>query len=265
MQVLPHTNDSATHWYYRSGQRCAEIIGKTTGSPRKPTIRDARELGLLPGVTGIIKLYPNDSLQRWKRSQDILAAVTTPRHPNETDEFFVSRVLAAADEECRAASDIGTRRHKLVEKYHIRPDTTELRTLTDWPFIEPYIKWFCANVKQAHKAESVAINLDHGYAGTMDLLCTLKDQRVAVVDLKNRKNVNTYSTDAMQLAAYRRAVGADVGISVVLGTEKPEILVKEWTRAEDELAWRNFELCLSLWKNANSYHPDLWKPKGEQE
>jgi len=161
-----------------------------------------------------------------------------------------------------AASDIGTRRHGIIEDFHLTG--CMVADEGDIPFVKPYFEWFNKTVERVTLAESIAISLDHGYAGTMDLLCVLKDKRVAVVDLKNRKNLATYDTDAMQLTAYRRAVGADTAISVVLGTEKPEILVKEWVQAEDELAWRNFSLCLQLWKSANSYYPESWKPNGEQ-
>lgn len=260
----PSTHDP-THWYHRDGSRCSEVIGKTTGTPRKPTIRDARELGLLPGVTGICKLYPNDSLQRWKRSQDILAAITTPRFANETDDFYISRILAAADEECRAAADVGTRRHAIVEQFHRRtiyPDDT-MAFGDDLPFIQPYLKWFDGEIMAALGVEYQVGNIEYGYAGTIDLYAGLRGGDRTVVDLKNRKNIATYETDAMQLAAYRRAVGADVAISVVLGTEKPEILVKEWSAAEDQSAWNNFELCLKLWKSANAYSPELWEPEKE--
>lgn len=152
----------------------------------------------------------------------------------------------------------------MVEDYHTHQDAVRLSgQVDDWPFIEPYLQWFIRNVESVKSAEAVAISLDHGYAGTMDLLCTLMDGRVAVVDLKNRKKLATYDTDAMQLSAYRRAVGAGVAISVVLGTAEPGILVKEWTRAEDHRAWDSFMMCLSLWEMANNYVPRLWEPKQE--
>ncbi len=225
---LAPTHDSQ-RWYHRDGAGiCSEVLSKTNGSPRAPTLRDARALGLLPGVTGICKIYPG-SLNWW--SQDI-----------------------------RVAGEVGTRRHKIVEAFH-RNGFVEAMPDEDYHFLEPYVNWFNDNVPEVHSAEAAITSLDHGYAGTMDLKCTLTDKRVAVVDLKNRKNPATYDTDAMQLAAYRRAVGADVGISVILGTDQPEILVKEWTQVEDQLAWDNFSLCLQLWKNSNSYRPELWKPK----
>lgn len=227
---LTQTHDSQ-RWYHRNGDGiCLEVIGKTTGSPRKPTLRDARELGLLPGVTGICKIYPG-AINWW--SQDI-----------------------------KVAGELGSKRHEIVEAFH-RNGYVEAMSDEDYRFIEPYVNWFNDSVPEVLSAESIITNLNHGYAGTMDLQCVLMDKRVAVVDLKNRKNPAFYDTDAMQLAAYRRAVGADVGISVILGTEKPEILVHEWTRAEDDLAWTCFEYCLKLWKLANKYDPELWKEPNE--
>ena len=232
---LTPTHDSQ-RWYRRDGTGiCSEVIGKTNGSPRPPTLRDARELGLLPGVTGINKIYPG-SLNWW--SQDI-----------------------------RVAGEVGTRRHARIEAFHKKHAT--MIDKADEPFVMPYYEWYAKTVYAVLEAESVAVSLEHGYAGTMDLHCCLQRQisdndglercMTAVVDLKNRKNPATYDTDAMQLAAYRRAVGADVGISVILGTAQPEILVKEWTPAEDELAWTRFSLCLALWKSANGYYPESWK------
>ena len=225
---LTPTHDSA-RWYHRDGTGiCSEVIGKTNGSLRAPTLRDAKALGLLPGVTGICKIYPG-ALNWW--SQDI-----------------------------RIAGEVGTRRHALVEEFHRRTYIDEC-SAEDFKFISPYIDWYVETVSYPSAIEKAVVSLEHGYAGTMDLFCTLNraGAPTAVVDLKNRKNPATYDTDAMQLAAYRRAIGADVGISVILGTAQPEILVKEWTPAEDELAWTRFSLCLALWKSANGYYPESWK------
>ena len=228
------TPHDSQRWYHRDASGlCSEVTSKGDGSLRRPTLRDARELGLLPGVTGICKIYPG-ALNWW--SDDI-----------------------------RIAGEVGTRRHQLIEDWHLGLPSAYLPDGEDYKFCKPYMDWHSANVSVTKSAETVITSLDHGYAGTMDLHCGLSDNRTAVVDLKNRKNLGTYDTDAMQLAAYRRAIGADVGISVILGTAQPEILVKEWSPDEDAQAWYRFELCLALFKSANNYRPEHWHNGQERD
>ena len=52
----------AGHWYTRSGDPMYTIMGKSTGKPRNTTLRDARELNLVPSVTTILNVAAKPAL-----------------------------------------------------------------------------------------------------------------------------------------------------------------------------------------------------------
>jgi hypothetical protein len=236
---------SSQHWY----------DPKTLEARHGADLREAKKFGYLPSVTTVLKILPQDNLAKWKAEQVCIAAFSTPRLPDEPDATFIARVMAFADEEARNAADVGTRRHDIIERFNcgetIYPGNPDL------PFIQPYIEWWGAKVRRVISCEQVVANLQMGYAGKLDILCEMEDGSVAVVDIKNRKRTGTYPNDLAQLAAYQSAVGdADRSISVVLGTQSPSILVKEWSEAETEDGWETFTLCLALWKKVKNYWPE---------
>jgi len=246
---------STQHWYDRAG------------NPRHgATLREARKEGLLVSVSTVLKCWPADSLKQWLDGQLILAAATTPRLPNETDEAFVERVRVYAGEESKAAADVGTRRHELVERWlngdrqFLKDDETAFPPDPDIPYIQPYLRWYEDNVERTLAAEQVIVNPKLGYAGKLDSKFLLRDGRTAVADLKNRKRTAVYATDAAQLSGYNEVAQADTTISIILGTTEPSILVKEWTPEERAEAWENFLLCLEIWKRSKAYWPERVKP-----
>lgn len=220
-------------------------------------LREARKHGYLPSVTSVLKCWPSDNLTRWKNEQMILAAITTPRLENEPDDCFVDRIMACADEESRNARDVGSRRHDLIEQFN--KGAGVMGENPDLPFIQPYLEWFDQNVKRVMLAEEVIVHPAMGYGGKLDLLAELKDGSVAVIDPKNRKTLREYSTDCAQLAAYREPLNADRCISIILGTQRPEILVKEWTPSEAREGWIDFELALTMWKRSRQYWPERFR------
>lgn len=242
-------NSSTDHWYTTDARPAYGA-----------TLREARKAGLLPSVTTILKVWPKSALDRWKQEQIILSCLTTPRLPGEPDDAYVNRIITCAEAESRAAADVGSRRHDWMEQWNQGIAIRELDCKEDWPFLQPYIEWFSRNVDHTIQAETIVVNKELGYAGKLDLLCRLKDGRTAVVDAKNRKTVRAYETDCQQLEAYRVPVMADTTISVVLGTQEPGILVREWNAGERFDGWANFQLCLSLWKAAKQYWPERHKP-----
>jgi hypothetical protein len=253
------TTTSSSHFYTREGEPRYEVTGKN-GKLRPTTLADARKHGWLPSVTTYAKVFPADGLRNWLREQDILAAITTPRLPRETDEEFIAKVLQSAEEESTRAAEKGTRRHALCEELHrafnIGMDGEWQVDSGDIPFIMPYVEWFRSNVSEVIDSEFVAVHSRLGYAGRVDLCCRLNDGSMAIVDLKNRKRLAVYDGDVIQLAAYAQAIGQKhKSISAVLGTEKPELLIKEWSTDEINEGWTNFELCRQLWNQSRRYWP----------
>jgi hypothetical protein len=99
----------AGHWYTREGDPMYTVMGKTTGKPRNTTLRDARELNLVPSVSGIIGVAAKPALTVWLQEQAILAALTLPREPDELESVWLKRVLSDSKQQGRDAADLGYR------------------------------------------------------------------------------------------------------------------------------------------------------------
>lgn len=105
----------AEHWYTRQGKPCYTVLGKN-GKERDTTLADARKLGLVPSVTTIIREASAPALERWKREQMMLSALTLPRNEGEPEAEWLKRVLVDAEETARKAAERGTEIHDAIEK-----------------------------------------------------------------------------------------------------------------------------------------------------
>lgn len=225
-------------------------------------LREARKAGAYPSVTTVLRVWPQDGLKKWLRGMDILSAHTTLRLPTESDDEWTERVIAGADEESAKARDTGTRRHAIIEQFNKGQLKIGQHDPKDLAHCQPYFDWHTKNVQKVRYAERIVVNNKLGYAGTLDLDCFVIDpisKSPALIDVKNRKRLGTYDTDCMQLCAYAMCENSGALytklISIVLGTERQEILVHEWTPEDKEQAWKNFKLCLEMWCASREYWP----------
>lgn len=108
------------HWYDRNGQPVFEVQGAK--KMVKPTIVHARKLGLVPGITTILKVANKPQLTTWLRKQSILAALTLPRQEGETEDAWLDRVTEDADSIGGAAAEEGTRIHAAIERSYLGID-----------------------------------------------------------------------------------------------------------------------------------------------
>ena len=65
------------HYYNKQGESCHEVVGKN-GKVRPTTIRDARQLGLVPSVTTIMDIQAKPALIQWVQNQILEAAMASP-------------------------------------------------------------------------------------------------------------------------------------------------------------------------------------------
>src|SRR6185369_1021896 len=85
------------HFYTRAGEPAYTIVGKN-GVERNTTLRDARKLDLVPGVTSIIRCAAAPGLEAWKQDQLLLAALTLPRLDGESEKSWLSRVKTDSED-----------------------------------------------------------------------------------------------------------------------------------------------------------------------
>jgi hypothetical protein len=236
------------HWYDQSGK-----------PHHGAHLKEARANGYLPSVTTVLQCWPRGALDNWKQEQIILSCLTTPRLPNEGDDAYIARVIQCAEAEGRAAADVGTRRHKIIEGWL---ESGELIVDSwDMPFIQPFVDWYTRVMYSTLASERAVVHLPMGYAGKLDIFCNLVDGRDVVIDIKNRKRLSTYETDAAQLASYAMAlrqsgVTVDGCISVILGTQEPGVHVKYWSLEDEAGGWEDFKCALALWKRSRNYWPE---------
>ena len=262
--------DSGGHWYTQDGKPCHTVIGKTTGKPRPTTVRDARESDppLLPSVTQVLKVIAKEQLVNWRIQQGILAALTLPREPGETEDSFARRVVEDMNAQSSKALDVGSLIHNACESY-LKGHKPALGSYE--PLFEPVKEWLDKNIQEVYAAESVLVNPLVGYAGTVDLVAEVREVGPAILDFKTqtvkRDAKGTlkpvfYEEWALQLAAYREAwIFAKTGrletgslISVVISTSEPmEVAHKVWDDPDSH--FKAFCAAHALWVWQKGYNP----------
>ena len=248
------------HWYTTDGTPMYEIVGKN-GVLRNTTLRDARTLNLLPSTTGIIRMAAAPALEKWKRKQMMMACLTLPREPDESEESWLSRVETDWQAEGKAAAARGTLIHGAVE-CAVRGDAVALEFV---PHVAEALRVLAIATGLPAIAWSAERSFGHqlGYGGKTDLHTSLPAGGW-VVDVKT-KDADTladlptklYDDHVMQLASYRRGVnvpGARCGILFV-GRGVP--LASFVEAGADALAQGTamFDALLSFWQAKNKYRP----------
>lgn len=231
---------------------------------KSPTLADARKLNLLPSVTTILRVLDKPALNEWRVEQGVLAVLTTPRLPGETDDAFVHRVLhveKVQDQESQKAMDRGTEVHAAMESYFLGQDVDpELR-----PWIEPACK---AISERGTLVTAEKILVGKGYAGKTDLI-TENDQNWTIWDFKTTKKLpekGSWNEHVLQLCGYAAAwhpiaiqhtpikpiVTANCYISTV---EPGKFIIHEndpdWQKAFNQ----GFQPLISVWQFLNGYQP----------
>ena len=249
------SSDFATaggHWYRHDGTPAYTIVGKN-GKERPTTLRDARQHGLLPSVSGIIRTAAAPALERWKRNQVLLAALTLPRLPDEAEAAWLERVEQDWQAAGRMAAAKGEEIHGAIER-HFRG---ELPAEEWWDWVKAataVIHDHCGT--QEWRAErSFAHPL--GYGGKTDL-----HSQAWVIDYKTKDGdvsaAFLYDDHYMQLAAYRRALAPNARCAILF-VSRDEPVARFVEADPDKLAsgLKMFDALLSYWQHKAGYYPAM--------
>lgn len=237
------------HWYTKTGDPAYTVKNKD-GHQRPTTLRDARKLGLVPSVTTIIKCAASPGLEAWKLQQMMLAALTLPRAPEETEESFISRIQADSKEQAKMAAERGSEVHAALESFFETRHVTSKFSPAVLSTETEIVKVFGDLTWSAEK--SFAMN---GFGGKVDLHS--RDGQGVVIDFKTKEftsesldKAQGFDEHAMQLAAYRvgleipQARCANVFVSV---TEPGLVVVREWDQEDLDRGWKMFNSLLEFW------------------
>ena len=273
--TLQHPKESG-HWYSSDGKWIETVTGKN-GKERAPTLRDARIYGYVPGATTILKVAARPGLEKWKRDQILMSALTLPKIKNEPLDNFAERIQQDANEQSKKAREKGTAIHAAIQEY-FQKDKDEC--WDEW--IEKYNNYNKeteATVKlidfdiggQDWKVEQT-FSSPLGYGGKVDLY---SDD--VIIDFKTKEFDETadvkkmaYDTNGMQLAAYKRGVWPSFGkglydcdkhkeefnniklVNIFISTKVPGlVLMYEWENPER--LWKMFRSLLDYYKLKNNF------------
>lgn len=252
----PNTSESS-HWYTKTGEAAYEVpYADPRKGMRKTTLSDARKLGLLPSVSGLLRVLHKQALVEWMIEQACLAVLTTPKLDGEELDAFVHRVLhvdKVQDQEGQAARDRGTDMHAALED--------AFRGKGVAPQVEPWILPAYRDI--AKRGEVIGVErivVGDGYAGKLDL--ALENNEIWLWDWKTTKKLpkSAYPEHELQLSAYAAAWGntgskrirtGNVYISTV---EQGEFTVCEhgdWQQTYEQ----GFKPLVKLWQHLNDYRP----------
>lgn len=245
------------HWYTINGEPMYEIVG-ANGSKRPTTLRDARKLNLVPSVTGIIKCAAAPGLENWKQEQMLMAALTLPRNPDETEAQWLDRVRQDSRETARKAAERGTAIHAALESYYggVSPSeefTAHVRgTIKEVDRVTGQTGWI------AEKSFCHFL----GYGGKNDLHNSEWCLDFKTKEFKEDDDLRTWDEHAMQLAACREGLlipKAKCGIVYVSVTVPglARLLVIEEEKIKQ--AWVMFQALLTFWQVKNNYRPVIEK------
>ena len=238
------------HWYRPDGAPAYSMVG-ANGKERAVTLRDARKENLYPSVTGIIRMAAAPALEKWKRNQVLLAALTLPRIADEAESAWLVRVERDWQEQGKAAAEKGTAIHGAIEKHYKGIPTPEW---FDWAIAAgDAIDTFCG--PQHWSAERSFADLFRGYAGKTDL-----HSGEWVIDVKTKDGApdgKLYDEHIMQLAAYREGLGLPGARAGILFVQRETPSAAFVEASQDELArgFSMFSALLQFWQAKNNYVP----------
>ena len=237
------------HWYTPDGEPAYTIIGKN-GKERSTNVKDAREKGLLPSVTTIIRCAASPALERWKAEQLLMAGLTLPRNQDESEKSWIYRVWQDSAEQGKKAAEHGSRIHAAIEG-HFLGKAPE-------PDMWDYVKGATDVIRNEFGIlgwlpEKSFADTTFGYGGKVDLHAD-----GVVLDFKGKDGdlvgVECYDEHYMQLAAYAQGLNmlnARCGIVFVSRTDPGAVRMVLHTPEQTRRGWNMFCGLLSYWKATN--------------
>ncbi len=236
--MAEHTSEQG-HWYDREGNPRYTIVGKN-GKERNTTLRDARKEGLLPSVTSIIRCAAAPGLELWKSQQVLMAALTTDRLPDESEQQFIDRIIKDSQEQALKARERGTLIHAWVQSGFEGDQSLTSEALEYYKAARKAIEQECGDLPWICEQ-----SFSNGrYGGKIDLQNATHIIDIKTTD-KDLTDVKTWHEHHMQLAAYCRHNGQRCGILYI--NYKAETKLIWITDEEKETGWQCFNALLDYY------------------
>ena len=251
----------SVHWYRADDGAPQYTVKAKDGSDRPTTLRDARKLNLVPSVTTIMKVAAKPGLEVWKNEQMLMAALTLPRKPDESEKDFIARIVADSKETAKQAAERGTRIHESIESWF------EGKRPVDHPEIaegvENALSIHFGDMSKKIWITERAFASPFGFGGKVDLYCEKNQVNPdgVVVDAKTKEfgpddEIIGYDEHLMQLAAYRVGLGlpqARCANAFASVNHAGLVKVIEWSEEDLQRGWEMFQHLLAYWKIKNKF------------
>ncbi len=250
--------NSAGHWYTLDGKPSYTTTAKD-GSERPYTLRDARkDKDRVPSVTTILKVAANEGLNKWIKSNLLMAAATLPKIAGESSDDWIKRVEEDARKQSQDAAELGTLIHASLEMAYEGKDWPaehDVHVLCTMDAIKgqfgEFVKW-SGERSFAHPA---------GFGGKLDLSSdeVVIDFKTSAFDESKKDSEFGYDEHLMQLAAYAHGLGIKNPrcANVYISTTVPGLVkIKEWPKEDIYRGLKMFLSLLQYWQVKNKYVPE---------
>jgi len=223
---------------------------------RDTTLRDARQLGLVPSVTTILQEASKPALTNWMIDQALMAALTLPRPDSEPLDLFMARAKEDAKQQAIKAAERGTELHNALEHYYL--GNGDYIVDADRPFVGGVASAIFQKYGQRAWIAEHSFASPLGFGGKMDLHCPGIVLDFKGKDFKPGEELKpvAYDEHAMQLSAYGSGVFQPdaLRVNVFFDRKVPgKVAIYEWPAGGDY--FERFLCLLEYWKRRNNYWP----------
>jgi len=193
------------HYYKWDGSSCHEVVGKN-GNTRPTTIRDAKQLSLVPSVTTIMDLQSKPALISWLQNQILEAAIASPFN----DEWYVDgwkkHIVNKSREIGSRAAKRGNEIHDAMEN-HFKVQSNKIKD-SDLEYIFHATQLIENTFPDYTFYAEDSFAHEDGFGGRVDLWGEDINNNCVIVDFKTKdktdvKDMVQYDDHRIQLAAYQ--------------------------------------------------------------
>lgn len=258
MIAQQHHLSDTDHWYLPDGSPCYEVPRKDGKGMRPATIRDARELGLVPSVTKIIGQLDRPELDQWKILQMVEAGENLRNEPIGTNGW-ISMVKDEGTRIAREARAAGQIIHAGIDE-HIKGESfgSEFAPIADK--IIGIIEKMGGKYIEAEK--SFATRLYGGYGGKIDIytpqvITDIKTTEFELIDgapyKKGKKATLQRMEHCLQLIGYAKGTMPMSSkkmpqlLNVFVSTSTYEVFPVLWEQERIERQLAVWKLLVKLW------------------
>jgi hypothetical protein len=246
------------HWYTLDGKPSYTTTAKN-GAKRAYTLRDAKkDKDRVPSVTTVLKVAANEGLNKWIKTNLLMAAATLPHLAGESADEWIKRVEEDAKRQSQEAAALGTSIHASLEKCYEG---------NGWP-AEHDVFVLCTRYSvgehfgQQNWSSERSFAHPAGFGGKLDLSSdeVVIDFKTSSFDDAKKDSEFGYDEHLMQLAAYSYGLGIENPrcANVYISTTVPGLVkVKEWSKEDIDRGLKMFLSLLKYWQDKNKYSPEV--------